>query len=425
MNASIACWILSLWPSVQSEAFAAFQEQPPKEKEIPSVKKAGQAPPPPFGTSMSFYPIPAISTSKNEGTTYGLLGAFLFPNEEGDVTQLFSLDLAYRSIVGANGFVDYRNYLDRDTLLKAYLYEAARVENEHLVSYENRTFLEDYALRLEFQEARVSTDRFFGIGRRTKSSDESAFTSNSYQVLGAVGAYLTNTFRIEATGGLRRFRVGLSLVKDVLQTLAAFPDQPGIRGGWVMAEGGRIVYDTRDSVNTPTRGEFVSLSVETAHYFSEGAGRPFQTVGFEVEKLWPYGNDAQFVLVAHFKAQYSGGEVPFWELPTLGGPTTLRSFGGNRFTNNTVLVANLEGRLRIVSLEIEGVTGEAQIAPFLDLGETYDVPGHLFRSNFREGFHYSYGAGLRGVVRPYIVGRMDVAFGSEGLAISVGLDYPF
>jgi hypothetical protein len=38
---------------------------------------------------------------------------------------------------------------------------------------------------------------------------------------------------------------------------------------------------------------------------------------------------------------------------------------------------------------------------------------------------FSPGVGIRAVVRPNIVGRMDIGWGSEGMAVFVGLGYPF
>jgi hypothetical protein len=40
-------------------------------------------------------------------------------------------------------------------------------------------------------------------------------------------------------------------------------------------------------------------------------------------------------------------------------------------------------------------------------------------------FEFNPGLGLRAVVRPNIVGRIDVGFGKDGPAVFVGLGYPF
>ena len=406
---------LLLWECAEGRA---QEDRPPGQGEAPGKPRGKR------WDDVSFYPIPAITSGRNEGTTYGLLGAFLFPDAEGQIDQLFSVQLAYRGIVGASGFVDYRNYMSDQAMFYAYTYEAARVENENQVFYDDRRFLDQFNIRAEFHESRVTTDRFFGDGRETLRSDESVMTSNTYQWEARFGPNLTDSLSLQATVRARRFRVGRSLVEDIPQTLDAYSDTLGVEGGWALAEGVRLTYDTRDSFNTPTRGEYGNLFAEIAHYFPEGRRLPFQVFGLEAGKLWPF-DEGGLVLVLHFQIRYVYGDAPFWELGTLGGGTTLRSFAGGRFHDDTALLFNVEWRVRIVTLEIEGVQGEVQLAPFADLGELYDSPAHLFRKSFVDGFHYSYGMGIRGVVRPHIVGRVDMGYGTDGLAVTAGLDYPF
>jgi hypothetical protein len=35
------------------------------------------------------------------------------------------------------------------------------------------------------------------------------------------------------------------------------------------------------------------------------------------------------------------------------------------------------------------------------------------------------GIGFRGVARPFVVGYVDIGYGSEGVAVFTGLNYPF
>jgi len=48
----------------------------------------------------------------------------------------------------------------------------------------------------------------------------------------------------------------------------------------------------------------------------------------------------------------------------------------------------------------------------------------LDRSSDRQ-FEFNPGLGVRAVVRPNIIGRVDVGFGHDGPAVFVGLGYPF
>jgi hemolysin activation/secretion protein len=137
--------------------------------------------------------------------------------------------------------------------------------------------------------------------------------------------------------------------------------------------------------------------------------------------------DNAFVTVVNSALQFSVGDtLPFWELPTLGGPDTLRSYNGGRFTNKYSILVNLEERIRVMKASLFGVSGEIQVAPFFDAGKVYDSADDLVGRGLLQSFHYSTGIGFRGVVPPSFVGRLDIGFGGrEGVGLTIGLDYPF
>jgi len=373
----------------------------------------------------SFYPIPAIASGKNEGWTYGLLGALLLPDEHGDIDKVFSAALQYRSKVGINDLADFRWTFSPYSVMEAYTYWAAKVENENQFFFYDRRLWKDYNFRFDFDEKRVGTERFFGTGPTSKKTKESAYTSNSYLTQARFGPYLADRLSLQGTLRFRHFRVGESLLPDLPQMLDLFPTEFGIQGGEVYAEGVRLFYDTRNSLFTPTSGEIALVYAEVAHYVEGGIAHPFQSYGFELEKLWPHGDDAQFVFVGRVKAQFVVGQAPFWEQSTLGGGSSLRSYGPNRFTDNDAWVINLEERIRLFTLRVEGVTGEVQVAPFFDFGEVFSHSQDIARFDVDRRVHWSAGSGFRAVVQPYIVGRMDIGYGTEGLGITIGLDYPF
>ena len=57
----------------------------------------------------------------------------------------------------------------------------------------------------------------------------------------------------------------------------------------------------------------------------------------------------------------------------------------------------------------------------MDLG---GVMKSLVQTNAKS-FQFNPGFGFRAVIRPNIVGRIDVGVGGEGPAVFVGLGYPF
>ena len=389
----------------------------PKKQDQPTVEEPDQT---------SFYPIPALASGKNEGWTYGLLGALLLPDEHGDISMVVSAALQYRKNVGINGFLDFRWTATPTGVFEVYSYWAAKVENQNQVFFDERRLWQKYNFRFDFDERRVGTERYFGKGTTTNENAESAYTSNTYFSQVRFGPYLSDVLSLQGTFRFRHFRVGESILDDVPQTLTLFPNEFGIEGGEVYAEGLRLMLDTRNNIFTPTRGEVAVVFVENAHYVLHGAARPYQIFGFEGTKLWPHTEDAQFVTVVHLKAQFVVGQnAPFWELSTLGGGSSLRSYNPNRFTDNDTWVINVEERIRLFTVRLEGVTGEVQIAPFVDFGEALRHTQDVARPNVDRRIHWSVGSGFRAVVHPYIVGRMDVGWGMEGLGITIGLDYPF
>ena len=86
----------------------------------------------------------------------------------------------------------------------------------------------------------------------------------------------------------------------------------------------------------------------------------------------------------------------------------------------------MEERIRLLKTSLFGVSGEVQLAPFLDVGKVFDSSDDLVGRGILQAYHYSTGIGFRGVVPPSFVGRLDIGFGGrEGVGITIGLDYPF
>lgn len=373
----------------------------------------------------SLYPIPAIGVTKNEGASYGLLLALLLPDPEGRISKIISAQMAWRSYIGINGSLDFRYSINPKSTFELFSYWAQKTEHLNFLFFEDRDFMGQHDFHFEFDERRIATERYFGQGIGTPESQHSIYTSNCISELLRFGPNLSDELALQLTLRGRKLNVRRSTVGILPQTLNQFPTEFGIDGGWIVGEGVRLRYDSRDNFYTPTQGEYGILFAEMAHFFNKGIATPFQIFGLEGSKLWPMDDEADFVTVAHLKLQFITGHPPFWELSGLGGGNSLRSFGINRFTENNSWVFNLEERIRLFMVRVEGVTGEVQLAPFFDLGEVFHAPQDLFRGDIPRRIHFSYGAGFRAVVHPYIVGRVDLAFGPEGMGITVALDYPF
>ena len=148
----------------------------------------------------------------------------------------------------------------------------------------------------------------------------------------------------------------------------------------------------------------------------------FSRYGIEYRTLIPnQTKQYTFVFRGRLEATVGGEEIPFFERSSLGGQTTLRGFGVGRFVDDHALVFNVEERIQLFHLRVFGTLTEIETAPFLDVGK---VTG-TFRYRAFSRYEANPGIGFRAIARPHVVGRVDVATGSEGPVVFAGLDFPF
>src|SRR5947199_293119 len=182
-----------------------------------------------------------------------------------------------------------------------------------------------------------------------------------------------------------------------------------------------LTYDSRDSTDIPTRGALGILYGELTDKHI-GSASSFVKFGADWRDFIPLrkGNP---VLALHALASYTSGDkdTPFWELSSLGGRRALRGFGSHRFIDFNRSLATAELRTRVYQRRLFGVNLEIELAPFTEAGQVFR---HVTDSPV-DDLHFVYGLGFRGVVRPQIVGFVDIGRGSEGNAIFTGIDYPF
>jgi outer membrane protein assembly factor BamA len=381
---------------------------------------------PAFGSGVSFFPIPKIGSGKNEGTTLGLIGAFLYAGNTGAVESIFSTSASYRSLVGWNLSAAYRSNPTPYSFFEFFGSKSQRVEEEFQAFFEDKRVDHGrYSMLFEFDKSVVTTYRFYGREDDAPQSNESAYTGAAYRTRLYFGPNITEKLSLLGTFRFGHMNIEDSLITDLPQTLDAYPNEPGIETGNIYALGLSLVYENRDNVNTPTRGEYGNVFGEAVRFITDSSDVPYYRIGAEAKKLWPWSEEAALVTVLRIKGQFEFGDsIPFYELSSLGGPKSLRGYGAQRFTNNSILLMNLEQRIRVAQVTVFGVKGDVQLAPFVDLGQVFADVNDL-AENGVSGFHYSYGIGIRGVVSPYVVGTIDIGFAPGSSALAIGIDYPF
>ena len=188
-----------------------------------------------------------------------------------------------------------------------------------------------------------------------------------------------------------------------------------------------VTYDTRNSTSIPTTGsEIVGFVGATDRSFLSSVS--YSLFGLDARRFVPI--DDRFTLAGHVALRYmpSGGNPPFWALSSLGGDRSvlaeqqpLRAYGGDRFVDLNSFSSSVELRTKIFSMNLFSTEVALEMAPFVDAGRVF----HNMGDNPVDHLHVAGGIGFRGVAKPYVVGYVDVGYGSEGLAIFSGIDYPF
>jgi len=294
-------------------------------------------------------------------------------------------------------------------------------------------------VRTKVGYSKTLTRRFFGLGADTRESDETSYTDE------VGGANLSLNLSLPHPGDNVVFDVGIAFdhhnlsegkVNDVPSTDEEFPglvmsgDKHDL--GWIRVG---LRYDTRDSQASPYRGWTVGATLDAAPLQSQndtGARYgAFAKVNIPVSAIFHGGavgheeNPPTDVIAASAFLTDTTGDLPFYELPTLGGNNTLRGFIAGRWTDRSAWHAAVEHRLWIVprgirftdAIRIERVGA----APFIDVGSVAKDVSSLSSAEV----HASLGVGLRLMLERQAVFRSDFGFSDEGFNYVLKFGMPF
>lgn len=368
-------------------------------------------------------PLPVIATSPNEGAILGGLTAFLLHNDRDEVNTLIAPQVNFNanfgttlSLYGAFFPLPSRNW-------EFNLSKSTNVNEDYEVKFRDKTLmdgkLETTAFIYKFSDGSA---RFYGFQSDSKQENETNYADKEYGITAGVGYDIARNFQILFGERFRRVSIKEGAVEKIpsIHDFFAESQVPGITGFTTHAQKLSLIYNTLDSRDMPTRGLFAKATFETSN---ELLGSDVDYNHYEVElKGYLPLNEARYISVARFAYnQTLGSKVPFLERSILGGETTLRGYGRNRFIDSSYLLCNLEERIRLFRWSVFDVTTDWEVAPFIDLGAVMESLDQARKSSFE----FNPGIGFRAVVRPNIVGRVDIGVGSEGPAVFVGLGYPF
>ncbi len=377
---------------------------------------------------LPFIPIPEVGTDPNSGTTLGMLGVVLATNPKGEITQVIAPDIIRSPDFGTGARGRIFAYPSDDRQWYVVAGGKQRVERELDALYTTGlTRRGRWSGYVHIVYDRSGTPRFYGVGNSTRLAQETNFTNEqAYLELGR-GLNLSREWQIGYAIRLRTVDVLPGALRSLTSLDRGFPNQAGIGRNHELFQRLTLTYDSRDAQTIPHRGiqaaVFAGLSDPRAL-----SRTSYAVAGADIRGYYPV--DPATVLASHVALRYlfGGSGVPFWAMGRLGGDRAimgeqqpLRGFGEGRFVDRNMVSAGLELRRDVFALDMFATRLNLQLAPFVDTGRVFARAG----DNPVSALHTVAGLGFRALADPFLVGYVDVGYGSEGTAVFSGINFPF
>jgi len=160
-------------------------------------------------------------------------------------------------------------------------------------------------------------DKFYGVGNQSASAVPVDFDAYRYQLSGQImKCWHQRWFAgVELNGGYTRH--DFTVYESIPSTIV------GCDGGWANALGPVIVFDNRNNTTFPTKGQYVRLSCVGAGNIT-GSQYRYALATFDGRFFTSPFTSTGGTLAAQVFGSASLGDVPFYQLPQLGGKRALR-----------------------------------------------------------------------------------------------------
>jgi hypothetical protein len=373
----------------------------------------------PGGLETRLIPLPVYATLPNEGNTYGVMPVFLRVCDASERTEsIIAPSLTWNDVIHGTATLRWFHYPADDQALTVIVTASTRINSGLLVQWRDLPLSSGaFTTEIELRWQRSAFYRFFGLGPDTPANNETSYTRVRAHGSGRRGLNL---------GGHWNAGIALLLHRDAVQDIGVpglplsrrtFPAVPGMEGSTILGQTIDLRYDSRPNAEYSERGFFASAGIGVV----EGLARSpsYLRGAVRLRALHSETNWLSGAARIDWTA-ISTPSAPFYDQSTLGGEYLLRGFTDDRFIDQNAWTFEIEQRIRILQTHIYGVTADWRIDPFIAVGQVYRSVRHAFSEPRLTG-----GVGFRALVRPNILGRIDVATGGEGLKVYVEIGYPY
>jgi len=366
--------------------------------------------------------LPAIATDPNSGPTEGIMPVLVIQDEATHhIRHLFAPSYTYNGLFGQTGTWRYYYYPTEVSQLFTTASLSQHTNSEIKGRYENPSAGGGlFYVRAESYYTVTGSNRFFGVGPQTDKDAESGYVSKETVARAALGINFADDWRATVGGRYRKFATADNMIPHTQNLASEFPGLTGVGTQHTVTTDYRILWDTRDSPVTPSRGNSGELFFEETSSIL-GSDSDYIRYGLEGKRFFLWKNPNYVTVVLGLYEWVNGANVPFYELAMVGGRETLRGYGEGRLADRGRLVLNLEHRITFASLPLMGIQTNFEAAPFVDVGTVFPSPAQMQLKYFRP----VYGSAFRAAVKPNVVGDVEVGIGKEGPAVYVDINYPF
>jgi hypothetical protein len=364
-------------------------------------------------------PLPVWATSPNEGNTWGVMPVFLRVCAADQSTEwLIAPSVTWNSVIHLTASLRFYDYLDPDTVLAVIASASTRI-NHRLVARWQRlpaadgAWTDEAALSVE----RSAFARFFGLGPDAPAGAETSYTSARVLASERRGRNLIDHLNAGVLAGFERDAIEARGVPGLPLAPVRFPGAPGMRGSTVLWQGIDLRYDDRAGGDYAEQGVRLEASLAVV----EGLVRSPTFVRGEVQARGIFPELAWLSGAARaLWTAVSDPRAPFYLQSSLGGSFALRGFPDGRFVDRQAWTIEGEQRIRLAQTHLLGVVVDWRADPFIAAGQVFHDPGGALSHPRLTG-----GVGLRAVVHPSLVGRVDIASGGEGISVYAEIGYPY
>ncbi|EKD42634.1 MAG: surface antigen (D15) [uncultured bacterium] len=367
-----------------------------------------------------FVPVPVYETRPDEGNTYGIMPVLLMSDKGNEaIKAIFSGIAQYNTVTKFDGVALAYFYPEPEQEILFYAETAQKYARELSVRFFD-PHLGKFYTEANAVFIKSPFGRFYGLGPKRTEKNQSNYTARSLNIDLKGGYYLTHDFhlnygfQLHSTDMLNR---AIELYDDTITRYGALPE---VLDSTNFIHEISATYDSRTDREYSTKG-----TMADARFFlsnkSLGSDKDFHGYQFQFIHLFPWQKPNMVTAFRFNMKQLFGTGIPFYEQSGLGGDKEMRNFVTGRYVDRGKMVFQVEQRIKAFSWRLFGKSFDIHLDPFLEMGRVYKNVNEI-------GFKYwqpAAGLGFRLFVPPNVVGRVDMAIGSDGFEIYTALGYPF